>query len=266
MFGDEYIDISDSILDKYLKSINVIDAPFYIRSLFVRNFLSSKERFKKYRCEVERTSRYDIRFDFGGTGLQRNYIGSKLSFNKSILDIGCGEGYYAIPFAGKLESSYYAVDIDDELLEVVKRKAESKQIDNISTFCSIDQFLETYYNEQVDIILTEVIEHMSTEEAKALILHICNHVHFDRFIITTPNADFNVYYELTGYRHDDHKWEMATIAFRHGSQICLKGWIIRSSSLASGMELTVFRLRKVLFCKVRGDKEWRSKQRSIPFS
>ena len=101
-----------------------------------------------------------------------DYIGSKLSFNKSILDIGCGEGYYAIPFAGKLESSYYAVDIDDELLEVVKRKAESKQIDNISTFCSIDQFLETYNNEQVDIILTEVIEHMSTEEAKALILHI----------------------------------------------------------------------------------------------
>ncbi len=209
MFGNEYIDISDSILDKYIKSVNVMDAPFYIRSLFVRNFLSSRARFQKYKAELEKTERYDIQFAYGGTALQRrNYIGSELTFDKPILDVGCGEGYYAISFAGKIEGSYYAVDINEEVLEKVKHKAEAKQLDNIITLGSIDQFLECYNDEVVDVILTEVIEHMNEAEAKQLIHQICRHVDFDRFIITTPNADFNRYYELSGFRHDDHKWEM----------------------------------------------------------
>ncbi|MBD0383270.1 class I SAM-dependent methyltransferase [Paenibacillus sedimenti] len=215
MIGNEYIDISDSILDKYIKSIHVIDAPFYIRSLFVRNFLSSKERFRTYKTELEDTSRYDIRFDYGGTGLQRrNYIANALPFDKSILDVGCGEGFYAIPFSAKIEGSYYAIDINEELLESVSRKARLKDIDNIVLFSSIDRFLEAYNGEQVDVILTEVIEHMSEDEAKGLIRQICQHVDFEHFIITTPNSDFNVFYELTGFRHDDHKWEMGQEAFQ----------------------------------------------------
>ena len=215
MFGNEYIDISDSILDKYIKSLNVIDAPFYIRSLFVRNFLSSRDRFNRYKAELEKTDRYDIQFAYGGTALQRrNYIGNALAFDKSILDVGCGEGFYAIPFAGKIEGTYYAVDINEELLEQVKRKAARKELDNLVTFASIDHFLESYNGEQVDVILTEVIEHMSRDEAGRLIRQICAKVDFERFIITTPNADFNRFYELSEFRHDDHKWEMGEDSFR----------------------------------------------------
>ncbi|MFX3635890.1 MAG: class I SAM-dependent methyltransferase [Candidatus Pristimantibacillus sp.] len=215
MFGNEYIDISDSILDKYLQSLVVIDAPFYIRSLFVRNFLSSKDRFKKYKSEIEQTSRYAISFQYGGTAMQRrNFIAGILSFNKSILDLGCGEGFYALPFAKKIENTYYAVDIDEETLEVLKRKAEARQVDNIALSQSIDHFLESYNGEQVDVIVTEVIEHMSQDAAAALIHQIYQQVEFDRLIITTPNADFNSYYELDGYRHDDHKWEMGQEAFQ----------------------------------------------------
>lgn len=215
MFGNEYIDISDNVLDKYIKSVQVIDAPFYIRSLFVRNFLSSRERFKKYKTVLEGTERYNIHFEFGGTAYQRrSYIGNALPYDKAILDIGCGEGFYAIPFAAKIENSYYAVDINEELLVSVERKASAKEIDNIITYPSIGRFLETYNGEQVDVILTEVIEHMSLEEARALILQICSHVDFDHFIMTTPNADFNTYYELSGFRHDDHKWELGQKAFQ----------------------------------------------------
>ncbi|MEY9096702.1 hypothetical protein ABH899_005374 [Paenibacillus sp. RC84] len=64
MFGNEYIDISDSILDKYIKSMNVIAAPFYIRSLFVRNFLSTRDRFQKYKAEIEKTDRYNFQFAY----------------------------------------------------------------------------------------------------------------------------------------------------------------------------------------------------------
>jgi len=235
MFGNEYIDISDAILDKYLRSIVVIDAPFYIRSLFARNFLSSRERFKKYKAQIEQTARYDISLEFGGTAMQRRtFIASKLPFNKSILDIGCGEGFYAIPFAGKIESTYYAVDINEDLLEVVARKAASKQLDNIATHRSLDHFLESYNGEQVDVILTEVIEHMSEEEAEALIRQICSQVDFDRLIITTPNAEFNRYYELEGFRHDDHKWEMDQATFRQWFTSIVQGLHLEFELVAIG--------------------------------
>lgn len=215
MFGDEDIDISDAILDKYIRSLNVIDAPFYIRSLFARNFLNSKERFRKYKADVERTERYTIGLEFGGTAMQRrSFIAGVLPFDKPILDIGCGEGFYAIPFAGKIESTYYAIDVNVELLEVIERKAKAREIDNIAAFHSLHHFLESYNGEQVDVILTEVIEHMSEVEAAEIIQQVCRNVDFDRFIITTPNADFNGYYELEGFRHEDHKWEMSQKAFQ----------------------------------------------------
>ncbi|GMK46098.1 hypothetical protein PghCCS26_32260 [Paenibacillus glycanilyticus] len=216
MSGKEYIDINDEVLDKYIHSIQVIDAPFYIRSLFARNFLQSKSSFWKYKQALEHTERYAIDFDFGGTAFQRrNYIGSSLTFDKSILDVGCGEGFYAIPFSKKIEGSYYAIDINEEQLAAVERKARSKEIENIALYRSIEHFLEDYNGEQVDIILTEVIEHMSMDEAKQLIQTICAHIEFDQFILTTPNADFNPYYELQNMRHEDHKWEMTQKEFRH---------------------------------------------------
>ncbi|MEK3696005.1 class I SAM-dependent methyltransferase [Paenibacillus sp. FSL R10-2199] len=215
IFWDEYIDISDRILDKYIRSLNVIDAPFYIRSLFARSFLTTRELFKRYKASIEQTEQASIGLEYGGTAMQRRtFISGVLPFNKPVLDIGCGEGFYAIPFAGKIESTYYAVDINAELLEVVNRKAKAKQIDNIATFGSLDHFLESYNGEQVDVILTEVVEHMSEDEAAALIRQIIGSVDFGQLIVTTPNADFNRYYELEGFRHEDHKWEMGIDAFR----------------------------------------------------
>ncbi len=224
MLGNESLDISDSILDKYIKSMGNIDAPFYIRSLFVRNFLSSRSRFNRYRAELERTERYPIRFAFGGTALQRrNYIADVLDFDKSIVDVGCGEGFYALPFASKLEGSYYAIDVNKEALEVVERKAAARELDNIVPLGSFAQFLEHYNGERVDVLLTEVIEHMSREEAGQLIRDICQHANFERLIITTPNADFNRYYELSGYRHEDHKWELGELEFRQWMAELLQG-------------------------------------------
>ncbi len=215
MFGKEYIDISENIIDKYVKSIQIIDAPFYIRSLFARNFLTSRERFKKYKTALEQTDRYAIDFAFGNTAQQRRtYISSVLPFDKPVLDIGCGEGFYAIPFAQKIEECYYAVDTNQEMLDSVARKAERKEIDNIIPFPSIDHFVADYNGERIDVLMTEVIEHMSKEEAGQLIRQVLEHIDFDHFIITTPNADFNIFYEINEFRHDDHKWEMGANEFR----------------------------------------------------
>ncbi len=215
MFGKEYLDLSDKSFEKYINSINIIDAPFYIRNLFTRNFLTSSAKFRKYKPEIEKTSRYQINFAFGGTGMQRrDFIRNLLPFDKAILDVGCGEGFYAFSYAAKIEDNYYAVDIDQELLEAVARKAVTKEVDNISTYSSVDQFLENYNEGTVDIILTEVIEHMSLEDATVLIKQLLKRVEFDHFIITTPNRDFNQFYEIDRLRHDDHQWELGQRDFQ----------------------------------------------------
>jgi len=215
LLGKEHIDISEAILDKYIPSLHVIDAPFYLRSLFANYFLNSRERFAKYKAALEQTDRYAISLAYGRTALQRRQaITALLPFDKALLDLGCGEGFYSLHYAGRIEASYYAVDIDEERLLGVQRKATERELDNLATYASLDRFLESYNGELVDVILTEVVEHMPEDEAAALVTQLCREVQIDRLIVTTPNADFNVYYELDGFRHDDHRWEMGTAAFR----------------------------------------------------
>ena len=79
-FGKEHLDISEGILDKYIKSINAVDAPFYIRSLFARQFLVRREHFHKYKVLLEQTARYTIQLEYGSTGLQRKTLSASRSF------------------------------------------------------------------------------------------------------------------------------------------------------------------------------------------
>ncbi|MNI90426.1 hypothetical protein D3C73_1479450 [compost metagenome] len=82
--------------------------------------------------------------------------------------------------------------------------------------------------------MTEVVEHMSQEEAGQLIRQICTQVDFDKFIITTPNADFNRYYELSGFRHDDHKWEMGEEMFQRWMRDVIKETDLQAEFVAVG--------------------------------
>ncbi|WP_141437795.1 MULTISPECIES: class I SAM-dependent methyltransferase [unclassified Bacillus (in: firmicutes)] len=209
--SDEYIDFTDDVIRKYIISMQVIDAPYYIRYLFNRNVLNSRKKFLAFKNELEKTNHYDIDFKFGNTARQRQeWISEQLKFERSILDIGCGEGAYAIPYSQKIsEYDYFAIDIDAEIRERLKYKINNKVIENIAIYESLSHFLEFYDNDlNVDVLLTEVVEHMSVKDATNLIKSVLSYVNFENFIITTPNAEFNNLYQLDGFRHDDHKWEM----------------------------------------------------------
>jgi len=210
--NDEFIYLETESIEKYLCSIERLDAPFFIRYLFNRNLLTSKKQFEKYKERLETSKLYQsIILDYGNTAQQRmNNIRKKLLFNNSILDIGCGEGFYAIPFAKNLpdDKQYHAIDIVEELTDKVLKKANKKEIENILIYNHIDEFLETYDGEQMDIILTEVIEHMPKIESGKLIQKIINNINIDKFIITVPNIEFNQFYMLYDeLRHEDHDWE-----------------------------------------------------------
>lgn len=210
MMGKEYMDVPDELANKYVEIMNELDCPYFIRYLFVKNIIREKRQFKILRNKLEKSSLYKIHFEYGNTADQRrNVIDTILPFNKDILDIGCGEGAYAIPLSSKINDyTYHAIDVDEEMLQTVKKKILRKNLSNIALYSSLQSFIDQYNQQSVDVILTEVIEHMTIEEAEKLIELVVQNITFDRFIITTPNRDFNLFYELETMRHDDHKWEM----------------------------------------------------------
>ena len=209
---DEYMFIDDNVVDKYLTSIERLDAPFFIRYLFSRNVFRRKKQFQNYKSRLETTGRHKaVTLMYGNTATQRkDAINHLLTFDKSILDVGCGDGAYAIPFAKKIQSEfkYHAVDIDETLTDKITKKATRKHIDNIDVHNHLSEFLKLYDNTPIDVILTEVIEHMPIGQSRELISTILGEISFDKFIITVPNREFNQYYLLDDtFRHDDHDWE-----------------------------------------------------------
>jgi ubiquinone/menaquinone biosynthesis C-methylase UbiE len=54
----------------------------------------------------------------------------------TVIDIGCGQGYFSIPVAkivGK-DGNVYCIDIDEESIETLKDRASREGLDNVQTF------------------------------------------------------------------------------------------------------------------------------------
>lgn len=77
----------------------------------------------------------------------------------TILDLGAGTGYFTIPLAKEnLEGSVYALDIDSNMLEIVKFKAEKEKITNIKTLkSSIDE--NPLPEHSVDLVFASLVLH-----------------------------------------------------------------------------------------------------------
>lgn len=209
------LDLSENLIEKLINSINIIDAPYFIRYMLSSKLLTSKKMFDSLKESLEKPG---IKLQYGNTATQRlEYIKGIINFNKPIIDVGCGEGAYALPFAGRLKKlglKYYAIDIDEDELSIVSRKAKEKELD-IVTLNSHEKLKEHLDpNTKYDVIITEVIEHMGKDESQKVVKWVLDNVNFDKIIVTTPNIEFNVHYMLGDkFRHDDHKWELTKEQF-----------------------------------------------------
>lgn len=54
-----------------------------------------------------------------------------LDSNDTVVDLGAGNGYFAIPIAKGTNNTVYAVDIEPKMLAMLKDNAENEQLDNI---------------------------------------------------------------------------------------------------------------------------------------
>lgn len=201
--------VNEDFVSKYAGLINKLELPYFLRYLFARNYFRDKNTFDKFAPLIETEN---IKLAHGDTAMQRlRAIEQHLSFDLPIVDIGAGEGLFALNFPKKMFDTYHAIDVDEDIIGTVGRKAEKRGYD-VATYISLDQYEDS---DPVDVLMVEVIEHMPKEEAEALIKQALS-LNFRNLVITTPNRSFNKHYLIEDkFRHEDHKWEMNTYEFEN---------------------------------------------------
>ncbi len=84
-----------------------------------------------------------------------NEILKYIKVGMTVLDHGCGPGFYTIPIAKKVgdEGLVYAVDSDEKQIRVLQRKLERLNIHNVKTIVSRD--LSQIPSNTVDFLLSK---------------------------------------------------------------------------------------------------------------
>ncbi len=219
ILSGEHLFIDDVLLEKYIKILNYLDAPYFVRYMVKCKLIKSQKQFERFKEALTASKLYKIEMTHGDTHTQRIRFIKDYIFNEgnNVLDIGCGEGRYVTAIAGKLKDEgkiYIAFDTDEDAIGKTQFKINSRELTNAMLFNNIEQLFVAIKTElrngrNFDVIITEVIEHMTQEEAENLIKQFLSFPNVNSLIITTPNKDFNkYYYEEDKPRRDDHIFEM----------------------------------------------------------
>jgi SAM-dependent methyltransferase len=145
---------------------------------------------------------------WGNTHHQRiNAILPHISFERNVVDFGCGELIYAKKILPKLKDGlkYFAIDVDEDVAAHVS-KIEYRFKNEIIYSNDIPNDL----NENFEVIMTEVLEHVGIEEGKKIIETFLSNPFCKKIIVTTPNKDFNIHYLMKDdeVRRYDHVEEL----------------------------------------------------------
>lgn len=219
-----FVFIDDSLAQKFGRILTNIDnVPYFVFYLFIMRAVKSPRQFEELKPIFEEyLAKYNLKADLvmQGTYQQRIlFISKQLELDIPILDIGCGEfTYYKKMMNLGFTAPYYAVDTDARFEKLCNHISMRYDEDNLIFYSSLDLFTAA---DKVNILLTEVIEHNSLEDATGLIQKALTY-NFNKIIITTPNAEFNQFYNMeTEFRHDDHCFEPTRQEFEELIEDCI---------------------------------------------
>lgn len=208
---DQYVDVSEDMVGKYIKSVQAVKCPYYIANLFKVQLLRSEKLFKTYASTLASACTEDVKFQFGSIfEARKKWIENHLVLKNNIVDIGAGDTFNYGYLSKRIKGLYYPVDKDLSVRETIKRKVSNKKFDNVvdpvENWDSVKDLLEG----NTEVLLTEVLEHNTIKEAKELLLSVINHEHVRSLLVTLPLLNFNQYYliEDGALRHEDHQWEL----------------------------------------------------------
>ena len=214
----------EGMIAKVVGILQELKAQYFLWYWFKKNILVKPKFYADLSEQLGKNSvDGDIAMRFGDTQQQRkNFVDEQvMNFTHSILDVGCGEGYYLLPYAKRLKNNGHSI-VGVEPDTVIRHKLQEKLLDRKQENAKVVPALDKVELEGVhDIICIEVIEHMPIDEAKALVVELLKR-DFNQLIISTPNRDFNQFYPtMTGFRHDDHHFEFTEKEFYVFMMECL---------------------------------------------
>lgn len=208
--------IDDNFAEKYARLLmNIDNVPYFAFYLFIKKAIKSENQFELIKPQFENyfaQNKMQVDFKYGYNHQERvKYITSRINKELEILDVGCGEFiYYKKLTKMGYTKSYFAIDEDESFEEMARINMLKLNTDNLIFHKSLEDFEQNYQQEQIEIILTEVIEHNSEDEAKQLIEQLLTY-NFSQIFISTPNKNFNIHYfeNPEEKRHHDHDFEMS---------------------------------------------------------
>lgn len=205
---DTHVTLTDPAIQKYVKTLNNANAPYYLRYHFAKKCIVNRGTFDKFRKELNGPG---MVMCYGDTRQQRyDAIQKQMKGGASLIDLGCGEMFYTLRMASKY-TEVTALDADEDIAHNGAEKLKGRGVQNATCMhAKVDpEWVETYAAllEGSHILATEVLEHMPRETADELLRALLGSG-AEKLVITVPNADFNKYYGMDGqFRHDDHDYE-----------------------------------------------------------
>jgi hypothetical protein len=210
---DTFID--NSMIDKYIRILtNIEKVPYFIFYLFIKRAVKSQAQFLIVKPVFEAyLANYGLKANLTNEDTQQSrirFITEAIGIALPVLDIGCGEfSYYKRLMNMGLTAKYYAIDRDERLERLAKSITYRMESSNL--LFSTD-YKEVPKDAQLNVIISEVIEHNNVQDALEL-MKIVLRFNFSKVVVSTPNADFNQFYFEEGFRHSDHQFEFTVAEF-----------------------------------------------------
>lgn len=180
---------------------------------------------------------------------------------KRVIDIGCGDGkliksLLSIPFFTQI----VGMDVSSVELGRAKKKINYSelpeiQLERVKFFQGSLLYKDTRLLGYDALCLIEVLEHIEPDRLKMVENRIFKEINSSLVIVTTPNKEFNVKYEMkqNEFRHQDHRfeWDRDTffqwckkLSHTYDYQVNVSGVGQCDSKLGSPTQMAVFVSKK----------------------
>lgn len=204
----------DDWLESHPAKLLILKRALRYQSLIVKSKFYHREQSTKGIVEQPKVRLNEQRYD-----AIVNYI-KGLPNRETIVDLGAGEGKLSVQF-GFIDGVKEILSIEPSSksrVKAIKRFQEEndkeRYIEPKSLAGSLYYFDERLQNKDI-IVLCEVIEHIDEHRLPNIFKTIVNDYRPRILIVTTPNQEYNVVYEMDDeMRHDDHRFEWTRAEFR----------------------------------------------------